>query len=204
LAVFDPQDATNKPLFSNLFEKGVNVMGSATRKTEIAGRTGYYGIKGIYSTREGRDLSEIIPPPGTPPSTEQGSWYVGLSVQQHLIHDASNPVRGWGVFGEIGKADGNPNYHDWSAYFGIGGSSLIPDRPDDRFGVAYFHFGFSDALKDELSPLFRLRDQAGAEIFYNVAVTPWFRVSGSVQFIKPGAGNFPDAIYAGLSSYVRF
>jgi porin len=86
LTVFDPQDATNKPLFSNLFANGVNVMGSATLKTEIAGRSGYYGIKGIYSTREGRDLSEIIPPPGTPPSTKQGSWYVGLSVQQYLLY----------------------------------------------------------------------------------------------------------------------
>jgi porin len=202
--VFDPQDATNKPLFSNLFESGVSVMGSATLKTEIAGRTGYYGIKGIYSTRAGRDLGEIIPPPGTPPSTRKGSWYAILLFQQYLIQDARNPARGWGVFGEIAKADGNPNYHDWSTYIGIGGSSLIPRRPDDRFGVAYFDFGFSGDLKDELAPLFRLRDQSGAEIFYNVAVTPGFRVSGNVQFIRPGAGRFPDAIYAGLSSYIRF
>jgi porin len=170
----------------------------------VAGRTGYYGIKGIYSTREGRDFTEIIPPPGTPPSTKKGSWYVSLSAQRYLVQDAGNPARGWGVFGEIAKADGNPNYHDWSTYFGIGDSSLIPGRPDDRFGVAYFHFSFSSDLKDELVPLFRLRDQSGVEVFYNVAVTPWFHVSGNVQFIRPGAGRFPDAIYAGLSSYVRF
>lgn len=42
LTVFDPQDATNKPLFSDLFEKGVSVMGSATLKTTaVAGLTGY-------------------------------------------------------------------------------------------------------------------------------------------------------------------
>jgi porin len=205
LTVFDPQDATNKPLFSNLFENGVSVMGSATlRTTAIAGLTGYYGIKGIYSTREGRDFSELIPPPGTAPVTKKGSWYVSLSVQQYLIQDPNNPARGWGVFGEIAKADANPNYHNWSVYFGVGGSSFVAGRPDDRFGVAYFDFGFSNVLKGEVAPAFMLRDQSGVEAFYNVAVTPWFRLSANVQFIRPGAGRFPDAIYAGLSSYVRF
>jgi porin len=150
-----------------------------------AGRTGYYGIKGIYSTREGRELSEIIPPPGTPPSTKRGSWHVGLSVQQYLFQDPTNPTRGWGVFGEIAKADGNPNYHDWSAYAGIGGSSLLPGRPDDRFGVAYFNFGFSNVLKEEISPIIQLRAQSGVEVFYDVAVTPWFRVAATYSSSGP-------------------
>ena len=97
LTVFDAQDATNKPLFSNLLEEGVNVMGTATLKTAVAGRPGYYGIKGIYSTREGADLSQIIPPPGiSGVFTKQGSWYVGLSMQQYLVQDPSNPARGCG------------------------------------------------------------------------------------------------------------
>ena len=204
LTIFDPRDATNKPLFSDLFVDGVSVMGSATLQTTIAGLTGFYGLKGIYSTREGRDFSELIPPPGAAPATRQGSWYVGFSVQQYLVQDPTNPARGWGVFGEIAKADANPNFHDWSYYVGLGGSSLIPGRPDDRFGIAYFHFGFSEVLKDEVAPVIALRDQSGTEIFYNVAVTPWFRVAANVQFIRPGAGGFPDAIYAGLSTYVRF
>ena len=59
--VFDPQNAVNAPLFENLFRDGVNVFGSATYKTEILGRTGYYGVKGGYSTKEGPDLSELVP-----------------------------------------------------------------------------------------------------------------------------------------------
>lgn len=204
LTVFDPVDATNRPLFSNLFENGVGAMGTATLKTTIAGLTGYYGLKGIYSTREGRDLSAIIPPPGLPPSTRQGSWYVGAVWQQYLIQDPRNPARGWGVFGEVGKADANPNYHDWSVYLGVGGSSLLPSRPDDRFGIAYFNFAFSNVLKEEIAPAIILRNQSGVEVFYNVAVTPWFRVAANVQFIRPGAGRFPDATYVGLGSYVRF
>ncbi len=93
---------------------------------------------------------------------------------------------------------------EWTTYFGVGGSSLIPGRPDDRFGIAYFRLGVSNALKDELAPFFKLRDESGVEVFYNVAVTPWLRITGNFQFIKPGSRDFPSAIYAGLGTYIRF
>lgn len=204
-SVFDPQDATNRPLFSDLFEEGVSLMGTATLKTTFAGPTGYYGIKGVYSTMEGADLSEIIPPPGiSRVAPKSGSYFVGVSMQQFLIQDPGNPARGWGVFAEADKADGNPNTLEWSTYAGIGGNSLIPGRPDDRFGVAYFIYGASQDLKRELEPFFNLTDESGVELFYNVAVTPWFRITGDLQYNRPASGDFPDAMYAGLSSYVRF
>jgi porin len=202
--VYDPQDATNRPLFADLFHNGVTFNSSATLRTSIAGLPGYYGIKGIYSTRRGTDFSEIIQPPGATPGTKQGSWLVGLAFQQYLVQDASHPARGWGVFGEIDKGDGNPNLMEWTTYVGVGGSSPIPGRLADRFGLAYFHLGLSNALKDELAPVFNLEDESGVEVFYNVAVTPWFRLTGNVQFIEPASGDFPHAIYVGLGSYLRF
>ena len=74
-------------------------------------------------------------------------------------------------------------------YIGVGGSSLIPGRPDDRFGISYFRFGFSNELKNEVAPVFNLKDAAGVEMFYNVAVTPWLRIAANLQFIKPADGN---------------
>ncbi len=103
--VYDPQDATNRPLFSDLFQNGVTFNGGATLRTSIAGLTGYYGIKGIYSTRCGTDFSEIIQPPGATPGTKRGSWLIGFSLQQYLVQATSNPSRGWGVFGEIDKGE---------------------------------------------------------------------------------------------------
>jgi porin len=204
LMIYDPLDATNRPLFSDLFHNGVTFNGSATLRTSIAGLTGYYGIKGIYSTRRGTDFSEIIVPPGTDPGTKKGSWLAGFSFQQYLVQDPSNPARGWGVFGEIDKGDGNPNLMEWTGFIGRGGSSLIPGRPDDRFGIAYFRLGVSNALKDELAPIFKLKDESGVEVFYNFAVTPWFRITGDVQFIRPGSANSPRSIFVGLGSYIRF
>jgi porin len=205
LTVFDSQDAMNKPLFANLFENGVNVMGAATLRTSIAGLTGTYGIRGIYSSKEGPDLSLLIPSAiNNVPFTRKGSWFVGLSMQQYLVQDQADPTRGWGVFAEITKADGNPNTLDWSTHVGIGGNGLFPSRPDDRFGIAYFHYGVSRDLKAGLASILRLTDESGIELFYNAAVTPWFRISGNLQFIRPASANFPNAIYAGLGTYVRF
>lgn len=204
VTVFDPVDATNRPLFTNMFENGTAVMASATLRTSVGGLPGFYTINGRYSSKTGRDLSELIAPPGTPPSTKSDAYYVGLSMQQYLIVDPSHPGRGWGIFGEITTADGNPNPLQWSTHFGVGGSSLIPGRPDDRFGVGYFHFGYSDVLKNEIAPVFNLANSWGIEAFYNVAVTPWFRVTGNLQFIRPSNGDRPDSIYAGIGTYVRF
>jgi len=72
--------------------------------------------------------------------------------------------------------DGNPNLMKWTTFFGVGGSSFISGRPDNRFGLAYFHIGVSSALKDELAPV-NLKDESGVEVFYNVAMTPWFRIT---------------------------
>lgn len=86
LSVFDAKDATHRLAWDHPFENGVNIMGTATYATSIAGLTGSYGTKGIYSTQTGPDLSSIIPPPGvTGILTKTGSYYVGLSFQQFLI-----------------------------------------------------------------------------------------------------------------------
>lgn len=204
LLVYDPEDATNRPLFSDLFDNGVTFNGQATWSTAFGGLRGYYGLKAAYSTREGTDFSEIIRPPGLTPGTKQGSWLLAFAFQQYLAQNPDAPARGWGVFGEIAKSDGNPNLVDWATYVGIGGSGLIPDRPDDRFGIAYFRLRVSDVLREELAPVFNLRDESGVELFYNLAVTPWFRITGDLQFIRPAAGDLPRSTYAGLGTYVRF
>jgi porin len=208
LFVFDPTDATNHDVFDDPFEKGVTTMGVAALRTAIGGRTGVYGVRGIYSTKEGIDLRDIaglvLPPEAEDIRTEKGAFYVGLTMRQHLFQSESNPAVGWGVFGEIGISDGNPNPLDWVGYVGVGGSSPIPGRELDRFGVAYFHYGISEDLKDGLEPIADLEDESGMEVFYNWAATPWLRITGDIQFIDPGRGAFADDIFTGLSTSIRF
>ena len=54
----------------------------------------------------------------------------------------------------------------------------IASRRDDTFGISYFHYGFSDDLKDSLDVLnYTLDDERGIEAFYNIAVTPWLNIT---------------------------
>ena len=64
-------------------------------------------------------------------------------------------------------------------------TSLLPGRPNDRFGVGIFCYGYSNELKQALIPLVKLGNEYGAELFYNFALTKWFRVTADVQVIAP-------------------
>ncbi len=204
LMVFDPKDATNRPLFEDLFDSGVNVVGTATYATKLGGHNGFYSLTGMYSTKEGADFSQLVVPPGTEIGTRDGSWLLGASFQQYLHQDPANPARGWGVFGEFNVTDGNPNPMDWSASLGVAGNDLIPGRPDDSFGLGVFHVATSDALKDELAPYFDLEDETGVEMFYTAAIRPWFHVTLDLQYVDPAPGIAKDGVFVGLGSSLRF
>ena len=94
-----------------------------------------------------------LPPPDLParlppPTLVRGSWWITYLFDQALWVDPTDQTRSWGVFGNVGISDGKPNPIHWSAIFGIGGSSPIPSRKLDTFGVAYYYLGFSDDFKN--------------------------------------------------------
>ena len=55
------------------------------------------------------------------------------------------------------------------------------------------------ALVDDLG--FDYRNETGIEVFYNAAVTPWFRLSGDVQVIWPSSID-DTAVFLGLRGQV--
>jgi porin len=142
---------------------------------------------------------------GTFLGTKKGSWFLGASFQQYLVQNPENPQQGWGVFGQIGFSDGNPNPIQWSAFVGVGGNSFIAGRSLDRWGVAYFRYSLSSDLRDGLGLIgARLRDEQGIEAFYSVAVTPWLSVSANIQVVQPVLSAADTAVTASLRTRMRF
>ena len=101
-------------------------------------------------------------------------------------------------------ADGNPNYVQSSVIAGIGGRALFFGRPQDSFGLGAFRYNLSDVLQSTLSPATRFRDESGIEAFYSYAVTPWLYVGADIQYIKPAAGSFQNALIPALRCQIRF
>jgi porin len=207
LMVYDPRNAQDPDVLRHPFEDGVTTSLSLTFPVTIAGRTGYQSIRGVYSTLNGtdfRDIPELILPGGDADlGTVDGYWFASYAFQQYLVQDQQDPSRGWGVFGQIAVSDGNPNPFGWSGFVGLGGSSLLPNRPDDTFGVSYFYYGFSNELKDSLAEVnYALRNESGIEAFYNVAVTPWLNLSADGQVISPAHGD-ETAFFLGMRAQVK-
>jgi len=67
----------------------------------------------------------------------------------------------------------------------VGGASPLPGPRHDRFGAGVFYYGYSEDLKRLLEPVVTLRDEYGAEVFYNDAITPWMRMTANAQAISP-------------------
>ena len=162
-----------------------------------------------YSTREGTDLEtlgDIILPPtaGATAAVKNGSYYFSYSFDQYLYQSKENPKEGFGLFGQAGVSDGNPNPLQWQVIVGVGGTGLIPGRSRDNWGVGFFHYSLSNDLKQSLAPFIAVGDEQGVEIFYNAAVTPWFHVGADLQIIDPVLSQRDTAVFFGLRSVIKF
>jgi porin len=119
------------------------------------------------------------------PQEKGGRYWLGYSFEQTLWQSSADRTKAWGLFGQASTSDGNPSSIKWSVLGGLGGTSPLPGRPNDTFGVGIFYYGYSSELKQALDPLVKLGDEYGGELFYNLAITKWFRVSADVQVIAP-------------------
>jgi len=83
---------------------------------------------------------------------------------------------------------------------GIGGNGLIKSRSHDEFGIGYAFTDLSETLKNNLDPLNlrRLRPEHQLEAFYNYHVTPWMRLTGDLQIIRPSRPIATTAVIPGM------
>ena len=216
--VLDTQNTPTTTGFDNFLDNGVTLLASVNRPIELFGLPGHQGIGGSYSTGQYNDLN---PTPwydpntgafGVSTGTVDGSWSIFYTADQALWVDSNNPARSWGLFGNIGLADNGPNPVRWSTYVGFGGSSPLVSRPRDTFGLGYFYVGYSDPVQNLAPRLLNLGDDQGVEMFYNVAVTPWFRLTPDLQVLGPARGqtlppnvrDIDTALVLGLRAKIDF
>ncbi len=207
LTVFDPEERATKGL-ENLYERGVVIVPDVTLRVNPLGRPGVYNFGGSYSTAKytSVDPAAYLSLPqfaGVFPQ-ETGSWSAYANFYQALWVDACDTERTWGLFGQFGISDGNPNPIRFVANGGVGGRSMIHGRALDTFGVGYFYIGLSDNFKALAAPLLPQQDEHGVELFYNYAIAPWCRLTGDLQVARPSTIGFDTAIIAGLRLQMIF
>ena len=202
--VFDPDDRTSDYWPDNLFSAGVNLSLGGTWAGKVFSRSSSVGLTGAYSTADKVDLGDIALPPDLQTKTKDSSYNISISMSHLLLESGTHPGKGLGVYGKAAVADGNPNPIKTSFIGGFAGHRLVPGRPDDVFGIGYFYYDFSDDLKSAVQPLLTFDNEQGAEVFYNLAVTPWLRIAADLQWIQPANNDNDNAWVGGLRANIRF
>jgi len=208
LMVYDPDSKIGQTGFDRPFEKGTSLNGSVELGGTLLGQKARHIFSAAYSTQDGvdfNDITDLVLPRLTPPGNRDNRWYLSYALEQTLWRDESAPGRAFGLFGQTAISDGNPNPIGWSALLGVGGTGLIPGRERDRLGLGVFCLGFSESLKDGLHSVgIPIRNEAGIEAFYNLAITPWLYMTGDIQLIRPPQTGGDTAVIAGVRAQVVF
>ncbi|MGL1525964.1 carbohydrate porin, partial [Vibrio parahaemolyticus] len=91
-------------------------------------------------------------------------------------------------------------------------SSMVPNRPDDKFGVGFIYAQYSDAVRNFDRDVVRLtatpgviRDfEANIEINYQAQIIPGWIVQPNVQHIwHPSGDESRDATVVGVRSFMQ-
>jgi porin len=162
---------------------------------------GHQGFSATWSSQKLIPFNQIplliLPPPDKTAEPLRGSWSFTYSADQYLAD-------GWGLFWQVGLADASNNAFAKFFTVGISGKSPFKGRSRDTFGIAFAYTGVSNDLKDVADPLVRFRDEQGVETFYSFAVTPWLRLTGDLQFVRPARPNIDTAVVPGLRLQLIF
>jgi porin len=204
--VLNATDTATTSGFEELFADGVVLAAELRLPTHFFGLPGHQDVGATWNSKEytalGQDPRVILP--GVPIEPTDGSWSLRYNFDQYLVVDPCDPTRGWGLFGRAGLSDGNPNPLKWLVSCGIGGSSPLRGRQNDRFGIGWYYSAASSAFGQNFQN-FNPGDGTGIEMFYNMAVTPWFELTPDLQILDGASSRNPDTTYfVALRGNLRF
>jgi porin len=168
------------------------------------GNTGKHSFGAAITTKKYTPFDAIkqivIPgPAANPVEPQRGSWSVSYTLRQYIVERGKRD--GWGLFAQVSFADKDTSPITKFFNVGFGGNGLFESRRRDEFGIAYAYTDLSEVLKDNLDLLRaggrRPRAEHQVEIFYNFHITPWLRLTGDLQIIRPTRSIADTAIVPG-------
>jgi porin len=204
LFVYDPNDQSQKSFPDSLFRDGVNTSLSVKNNFKMAGRTSAVTLTGIYSSKDGVSLRDVLLPPELQIPSKRGSWHASVQLDHNLYESTTTPGQNWGLFAKVGGSDGDPNPFRFFFTGGVGGKSPFVGRERDSWGLGYFLYDFSRELRDAVQPLISIGDEQGVELFYSYSLAPGVYVSADLQFVKPARADKKDAVIGGLRVKFQF
>ena len=185
--IFDPDSQYQRTGFETAFDSGVGFMVAAARRTTLGRLPGIVNLAIVGSTRD-QFAVDILPRALTPPpqpfaefGNESGELAMQLSYYQFLKMHPQARGKGWGILARFQASSGDPTFLDYSGYFGISGNPGY--RPQDRFGLAYFHYSLTNELVRDIAFRLPIEDENGVEAFYTYQFAEGFGLTANVQVV---------------------
>jgi porin len=204
LAVMDPNDHSNDSGLDDLLADGVTLAPTVFFPVKYFGKTAKHSFGGAITTKKYTPFDAIkqviIPgPPINPVQPKRGSWSLNYVFRQFIVERGRKD--GWGFFSQVSFADKDTSPITTFLDLGLGGNGLFKSRLRDEFGVAYAYTDLSSVLKNNINLLTlgnrRLRVEHQFEMFYNFHITPWLRLTGDLQVIRPTRSIADTALVPG-------
>ena len=180
-------------------------------RTHLFDKPGLINVGGTYSTRKYRSFDPAaylsIPLPLLLDDKnlpyETGSWCLYSNLYQAVWKDSTDPGRTWGIFGQLGLSDGNPNPIGYTCNVGMGGHNML-GRRQDTMGAGFFYIGLSDGYKALASVILPQQNECGVELFYNFTINASSRITTDLQIATPSTQRFDTVIIPGLRLEMLF
>jgi porin len=204
--VLDSSGRPDTSGLSRMFRNGASLFAHLRVPVTPFGLPGHQSLEGAYTSGKFSPLSEddYVLLPGIPSSRQTGSWVVTYGFDQFLAVDAEDSNQGWGIFGNLSLADQETNPIRWFLNLGAGGTSPLPGRSADSFGVAYYYLATSSVLRQTLQTIDPVRNEQGFELYYNAAITRWCTLTTDIQAIDPAQLDARSAFLFGLRAKIAF
>lgn len=209
-AAMDPNDYSVEPGVDKLLKDGITLSPGLDLPAKYFGKTAKHSFGFAITTKKYTPFDIIrqiaIPgPPVNPVEPKRGSWSVNYAFRQYLVERGKRD--GWGLYTQLSFADKDTSPITSFFNLGLGGNGLFRQRPRDEFGLAYEYTNLSKVLKDNLDFIGlggRLQAEHGVEAFYNLHLTPWLKLTGDLQVIRPVRRTADTAVIPGMRLEVIF
>jgi porin len=84
---------------------------------------------------------------------------------------------------------------------GIGGTSPLPGREIDRWGLGLYYIDMADL---NVLQTLNLQHETGAELFYNIALTKWAHLGLDAQIVDSAISRVDTALVLGTRLVINF
>jgi porin len=206
--VLDSNGRTDTSGFSHMFSNGATLFSHLRVPVTPFGLPGHQSLEGAYASGRFSPFTEddyiILNQPGNHATRRSGSWVVTYGFDQFLFVDDETPTRGWGVFGNISLADQTTNPIHWFLNLGAGGTSPLPGRAADSWGVGYYYLATSNVVREALQSFSPIGNEQGFELYYNASITRWFVLTADIQAVNPAESTARSTFLFGLRAKMDF